>query len=266
MTDDALIRFSVFASAFFVLLVVERYKPSRASHGFFTRRWQSNLFVFLVGILLVKLMGPLIALNAAFWSTDQGYGLLNVVALPLAIELFIVLLALDAAIYFQHLLSHRIPLFWRFHRVHHADHEIDVSTALRFHPIEIGFSMLYKCAVVVLLGANWWAVLTFEILLNASAMFNHANISLSQRIDRFLRSVIVTPDMHLVHHSRDKAEQNFNFGFFLSLWDRIFNTYKERRQLESTDNIGLSSASRESAQSFLWQVSSPFRAGAQRDA
>ena len=266
VTDDAFIRLTVFACVLILLLVVERYNPSRASDGFFARRWQSNVLIFFAGILLIKLMGPFIALNAALWSTNQGLGLLNLIALPLAIELVIVLLLLDAAIYLQHLLSHRIPLLWRFHRVHHSDHEIDVSTALRFHPIEIGFSMLYKCAIVVSLGASWWAVLIFEILLNASAMFNHANISLPPRADRFLRSLIVTPEMHLVHHSRSKAEQNLNFGFFLSLWDRLFNTYRDQRELESSDNIGLSSASRESAQSFLWQISSPFRAGVRRDA
>ena len=174
---------------------------------------------------MAMLAVPVAAVAAAFFAQEHGLGLLNQVAWPDWLKLVIALLVLDLAIWAQHLVSHKVPLFWRLHRVHHADRDIDVTTAVRFHPIEIALSMLWKIVVVVPLGASPFAVFLFEVILNACAMFNHANIALPSWLDRALRLFIVTPDMHRVHHSVLRSEHDRNYGFNLSLWDRLFRTY-----------------------------------------
>lgn len=161
----------------------------------------------------------------AVLAAGNGWGLLNALAVPAWLAVPLAILALDLAIYFQHVLFHAVPLFWRLHRMHHADLEFDVTTGIRFHPVEILLSMGLKLGVVAALGAPPLAVLVFEIVLNASSLFNHANIALPGRLDALLRLVVVTPDMHRVHHSVHPSETNSNFGFNLAVWDRIFGTY-----------------------------------------
>jgi len=157
-------------------------------------------------------------------------GVFNLMALPGWIEVIVVILIMDLAIWLQHLLSHKIPLLWRIHRVHHSDIEFDVTTAIRFHPVEIALSMGFKIGLVYLLGPAAWTVVVFEILLNGSAMFNHANIALPQKLDRVIRSVLVTPDMHRIHHSVHRSEHDSNYGFALSWWDHLFGTYTQDPQ------------------------------------
>jgi len=191
---------------------------------------------------------------------DHQIGLLNQVAWPEWFKVVMALLVLDLAIWAQHLASHKIPLFWRLHQVHHADRDIDVTTAVRFHPVEIALSMLWKIVVVVVLGASPLAVFLFEVILNACAMFNHANIALPRTLDRVLRLLIVTPDMHRVHHSVLRSEHNRNYGFNLSLWDRLFRTYLAQPQAGHQDmTIGLDPYQTEAPTRFAWSLALPFR-------
>jgi len=179
--------------------------------------------------------------------------------LPFYVEVILAIVILDLAIYFQHVMSHKLPFLWRFHKVHHADRDIDVTTGIRFHPIEAALSMIYKCGIILLLGPATLAVLVFEILLNASPMFNHANVSLPKSVDRLLRLIIVSPDMHRVHHSEIPQETNSNYGFFLSIWDRIFRSYIPQPQKGHQGMaIGLSEYQTEKPASLLWSIKIPF--------
>ena len=193
------------------------------------RRWLTNIGISVAGTALLRFMAitavPVAAIAAAIYAEQHQIGLLNQVSWPQWLKIVVALLVLDLAIWAQHFASHKIPLFWRLHQVHHADRDIDVTTAVRFHPVEIGLSMLWKIVVVVPLGALPFAVFLFEVVLNACAMFNHANIALPAWFDRVLRLFIVTPDMHRVHHSVLRREHDSNYGFNLSLWDRLFRTY-----------------------------------------
>lgn len=189
------------------------------------RRWPWNLLLVVIDALALRLLFPIMAVGTALWATDRGIGLMNVFAIPAWLTVVLTVVLLDMAIYWQHRLFHRVPWLWRLHRVHHADPDIDVTTALRFHPIEIILSMLIKMALVIVLGAPALGVVLFEMILNGMAMFNHANMNLPLGFDRILRKLVVTPDMHRVHHSQIVKETDSNFGFNLAIWDRIFGSY-----------------------------------------
>lgn len=182
----------------------------------------------LVGGVLARLILPAGLAGLSLWAGDRGFGLFNALELPIWVVFALSLVLLDLATWFQHWVTHKVPLLWRLHRVHHTDPEIDVTTALRFHPAEIAVSLLWKGAVVVVLGVPALAALWFEVLLNALAQFNHANMRLPLWLDRSLRLGIVTPDMHRVHHSTNRAEHDHNYGFCLSIWDRLFGQYKSQ--------------------------------------
>src|SRR5262249_38394150 len=190
------------------------------------RRWFSNLGLVALNSVLVRLVLPLSAFGTALVATDHAWGLLNRWSAPTWIKFAIALAALDFAIYLQHVLFHAVPMLWRLHMVHHADLDFDVTTGLRFHTLEILISTFLKIAVVAALGPPVWAVLTFEVLLNATSMFNHSNVRLPLWIDGALRLVVVTPAMQRVHHSVDRGEANTNFGFNLPWWDRLLGTYR----------------------------------------
>ena len=189
-------------------------------------RWSNNLSVVVIDTLLVRLTFPLLAVGMAVMAAERGWGFLNVFAVPGWLGFIVSLLLLDLAIYLQHVMFHAVPALWRLHRMHHADLEFDVTTGLRFHPIEILLSMALKLAIVVALGPPAVAVLVFEILLNGSSMFNHSNIRIPLGLDRILRLIVVTPDMHRVHHSIHPVETNSNFGFNLPWWDHLLGTYR----------------------------------------
>ncbi|MDO8354241.1 MAG: sterol desaturase family protein [Aestuariivirga sp.] len=189
-------------------------------------RWGNNLGVVVIDTVLVRLTFPLLAVGMAVLTAERGWGLLNVFAVPGWLAFIISLLLLDLAIYLQHVMFHAVPALWRLHRMHHADLEFDVTTGLRFHPIEILLSMALKLSIVVALGPPAIAVLVFEILLNGTSMFNHSNVRLPLGLDRILRLIVVTPDMHRVHHSIYPHETNSNFGFNLPWWDRLLGTYR----------------------------------------
>jgi sterol desaturase/sphingolipid hydroxylase (fatty acid hydroxylase superfamily) len=262
--SDGLIRLLAFAAVFLLMAAIELIRPKRRLSVSKPRRWLTNLGIAGVDTLVLRLMAalavPVAAVAAAFFAKERGLGLLNQVEWPYWIKLVIALLALDLAIWFQHLVSHKVPVFWRLHQVHHADRDIDVTTAVRFHPVEIALSMLWKIAVVIPLGASPFAVFLFEVILNACAMFNHANIALPAWLDRALRLFIVTPDMHRVHHSVLYREHDRNYGFNLSLWDRLFRTYLAQPEAGHQGmTIGLPPYQSEAPTRFGWSLWLPFR-------
>jgi sterol desaturase/sphingolipid hydroxylase (fatty acid hydroxylase superfamily) len=222
------IRLAAFCGIFAVMALWEMIGPRRKQTVGRAWRWPNNLGVVLVDTVLVRILFPTTAVALALVANERGIGLLNAVPVPPSISLVVSVILLDLAIYFQHVLFHAVPMLWRLHRMHHADLDIDVSTGLRFHPIEILLSMLIKLTVVIALGAPAVAVLVFEILLNATSMFNHSNVRIPTSLDRFVRGLVVTPDMHRVHHSIKPRETNSNFGFNLSWWDRLFGTYRDQ--------------------------------------
>lgn len=189
------------------------------------RRWVTNLAMVVVSSVLLRIVFPAAAVGAALWAEANGWGLLRLAGVDPGIGGPVAFVILDFSVWLEHVASHKVPLFWRVHRMHHADTGFDVTTGLRFHPIEIVLSMVWKAGIVVALGAPVTAVLVFEIVLNATAMFSHSNARLPQRIDRVLRRVFVTPDMHRVHHSTVPAETDSNYGFNFVFWDRLFGTY-----------------------------------------
>jgi sterol desaturase/sphingolipid hydroxylase (fatty acid hydroxylase superfamily) len=223
---EPLIRLAAFGGVFIVMAVLEFVVPRRKQAIGRSWRWPNNLGIVVVNTVLVRILFPTTAVGLALLAQTRGFGLFNVIALPAWMGVVASVIILDVAIYLQHVLFHAVPALWRLHRMHHADLEFDVSTGLRFHPIEILLSMLIKFAVVAALGAPGLSVLIFEVLLNATSMFNHANIRIPLGIDRVLRWLVVTPDMHRVHHSILARETNSNFGFNLPWWDRLFGTYR----------------------------------------
>ena len=228
MENEALIRLAVFLGLFAALAALEALAPRRIRRQTRAARWTTNWGVTVLNALTLRLMAfalPLLAVGAAVDAEAQGWGLFNMLSLPLWFEFIVVILILDFAIWAQHLITHKVPLLWRLHRVHHADVDMDVTTAIRFHPVEIALSMLLKIGLVYLLGPAAIAVIVFEILLNGTAMFNHSNLALPGWLDRPLRRVLVTPDMHRVHHSVHRSEHDSNYGFALSIWDQLFGTY-----------------------------------------
>jgi sterol desaturase/sphingolipid hydroxylase (fatty acid hydroxylase superfamily) len=224
---EPFIRLGASAGVLMVLLAFELLAPRRQAATKRWQRWPGNLGLVVLDSLLLRLIFPLAAVGAALLAEQRGWGLFNLVFWPLWLEIALAIVLLDLLIYCQHVLFHAVPWFWRVHRVHHADVEFDVTTGVRFHPVEIMLSMGIKIGAVVLLGAPALAVLLFEVILNATSMWSHSNIRLPFALDRALRRLLVTPDMHRVHHSVVLRETHSNFGFNLACWDRLFGTYGE---------------------------------------
>ncbi len=220
------IRLGAFGGVFIAMAIWESIQPRRKQSIGRGWRWPNNLGVVVLNTLVVRIVFPTTAVGLALVAEARGWGLFNLSALPAWVGVVSSVVVLDLAIYLQHVLFHAVPALWRLHRMHHADLDFDVSTGLRFHPIEIGLSMLIKLSVVAALGSPALAVLIFEVLLNATSMFNHGNVRIHAGLDRILRWVVVTPDMHRVHHSILSRETNSNFGFNLPWWDRLFGTYR----------------------------------------
>lgn len=222
---EAIVRLGIFAFVFLSMMVWELLAPRRDLSVSKALRWTNNLGLLVLNSLVLRLLFPAAAVGIAVSVAQMGWGLFNLVAWPFWFEVIAAVLLLDLSIYLQHRLMHLVPVLWRLHRVHHADLDIDLTTGSRFHTIEIVISMLIKGLIILLLGPALIAVFIFEVLLNGMAVFNHANVSLPPAVDRILRYLLVTPDMHRVHHSIIMRETDSNFGFNLSLWDRIFKTY-----------------------------------------
>lgn len=222
---EPLLRLGSFALALVTLVAAERLTPRRPQRLDRLLRWPGNLGIGMLNTFVVRLLLPASAVGFAVAVENRGLGLLNMSGTSPAIAAILAFLILDLAIYMQHRALHHFPLLWRMHRMHHVDADVDVTTALRFHPLEIAFSMLVKLSIIAVLGAPAGAVLAFEIILNVCAMFNHSNIHIPEWLDRPLRRLVVTPDMHRVHHSVLQSERDSNFGFNLSIWDRLLGTY-----------------------------------------
>jgi len=228
LEHEITIRICFFVTVFSIMAVWEIYAPSRELTISKLLRWLNNLGLVFFNSFLLRILFPAAAVGGAAFAQEQGWGLLNYYQLPFIVAIIISIIAMDFIIYLQHVLVHAVPALWRLHRVHHADLDYDLTTGSRFHPLEIIISMLIKLATVAVLGPPIVAVIIFEVILNAMAMFNHANVGLPKSFDVFLRWVIVTPDMHRIHHSVEDDETNSNFGFNLSCWDRLFGTYREQ--------------------------------------
>ena len=226
ITHEAGIRLAFFLGTFAVMAIWEMLAPRRVLQVPKGVRWANNIGLVVLNTVVLRLLFPAAAVGMAAFAVQQGWGVLNAVALPAWLAFVIAVVALDFVIWLQHVMVHAIPLLWRLHRVHHADPDYDLTTGARFHPIEIILSMLIKFAAIAVLGPPVAAVIVFEVLLNAMAMFNHGNVRLPAAVDRVLRWFVVTPDMHRVHHSVEDDETNSNFGFNLSVWDRLFGTYR----------------------------------------
>jgi sterol desaturase/sphingolipid hydroxylase (fatty acid hydroxylase superfamily) len=257
--NEIYVRLGSFLSIFAFMAVWEIFAPRRRLTKARGTRWFNNLTLTILNSILVRVIFPLAAVGAAFVSREQSLGLFNNIAMPEWAEGIVAIIMLDLTVYAQHVFFHRISLFWRLHRMHHTDLDIDVTTGARFHPIEIILSMVIKMAVVIALGAPAWSVVIFEVLLNATAMFNHSNIYMNGKLDRILRMFIVTPDMHRVHHSVIIKETDSNFGFNLPWWDRLFKTYQDQPALGHEGmSIGLANYRDVKWLKLPWMLAVPF--------
>jgi sterol desaturase/sphingolipid hydroxylase (fatty acid hydroxylase superfamily) len=228
LAHEPLVRLLAFAGIFAAMAASEIAAPRREQQLGRAGRWPSNVGVVILDTVLVRLVFPTTAVGLALLAEARGWGLFHALELPVWAGVPLAVIALDLAIYLQHVLFHAVPALWRLHRMHHADLEFDVTTGARFHPIEILLSMGIKLGVIAALGTAAIGVLLFEVLLNATSMFNHSNVRMPNRLDRVLRWIVVTPDMHRVHHSIAERETNSNFGFNLPWWDRLFGTYRDQ--------------------------------------
>ncbi len=224
-TIEIAVRLGAAAAVFAVMALWEWSAPRRALSVGRKPRWPGNLGILAIDILAVRLLVPTTVVGVALTASARGWGLLDALGLPAWAAILIGVIALDLVIYAQHYIFHHVPLLWRIHRMHHADLDIDVTTGLRFHPIEILLSLMIKMVAVALIGVTAMAVLIFEVLLNVTSMFNHSNVALPVWLEPIARWIVVTPQMHLVHHSVVRAETDSNFGFNLPWWDRLFGTY-----------------------------------------
>jgi sterol desaturase/sphingolipid hydroxylase (fatty acid hydroxylase superfamily) len=229
LANELILRFGGFVGVLGAMILWELSAPRRRLSASRWQRWSSNLGIVAIDALMLRLMAPIAAVAAAALAAERGWGLFNALSfVPGWLAVLVAIIVLDLAIYTQHVVFHKVPLLWRLHRVHHTDVDLDVTSGVRFHPFEIALSLIIKIAVIVALGAPAVAVIAFEVLLNAAALFNHGNVRIPARLDRVLRRVIVTPDMHRVHHSIHRDETDSNFGFSLALWDRLFGTYRDQ--------------------------------------
>jgi len=262
MENEAIIRLSVFLGLFTLFAVIEAVVPRRPRTQPRSRRWFTNWGIVILDTITLRLLAlalPLLAVGAALDAQANGWGLMHSLDVPLWLAVVATVLIFDFAIWAQHLITHKVPILWRLHRVHHADRDMDVTTAIRFHPVEIALSMLLKIGLVYLLGPPAIGIVLFEIILNGTAMFNHANIRLPLWLDAMVRQVLVTPDMHRVHHSVHRYEHDSNYGFALSVWDRMFGTYIPQPDAGHDDmTVGLEWQDDQPSK-LGWSLGLPFR-------
>lgn len=257
---EAMLRLAVFAGVLLLMVLWEWLQPSRTISQLRRWRWPINLGLAALNVGLMRLSIGAAAWLAANWAMEQQVGLFNNLPTPVWLNMLLGLLLLDLAIYAQHVAAHRWRWFWRLHQVHHSDLDFDVTTAVRFHPLEIMVSMFYKVLLVLLLGVSPLTVIVFEMVLNGCALFNHGNVSLPQSIESVLRYFIVTPDMHRIHHSARQPETDSNYGFSLSCWDRLFKTYCHQPQCSQAKiTIGLDGFPDPQELGFMQLLAMPFR-------
>ena len=261
LSNEAALRMGCFILVLAVMGLWEQHAAARRPTASKLRRWVANLGLVVINSVFLRFTLPILAIGTAELASARGWGLLNWAQLPPWPSFLVALLLLDLAIYGQHVAMHKVPLLWRLHRMHHSDLDVDTTTGLRFHPLEILLSMLYKMLVVVLLGPSAAAVFVFEVILNAASLFNHGNVRLPLAIDRPLRWLIVTPDMHRVHHSIVRSETDSNYGFNLPWWDRLFGTYRDQPAAGHEGmTIGLESFRNHRFLTIRWLLAQPFLA------
>ncbi len=259
LNNEPTIRMAFFIGIFVIVVIFELLVPRRPLSTSKTSRWFGNIGIVFINTVLLRLLFPAAGVGIAAWIERQGWGAFNNVELPYWSKVVLSAIILDFIIYLQHVMFHAVPLLWRLHMVHHADLDYDVTTGTRFHPIEIILSMVIKGAAIMVLGPPVLGVIVFEILLNGTSMFNHGNFFIPLKIDRILRWVVVTPDMHRVHHSAFPSEANNNFGFNLPWWDRVMGTYRAQpsRGHEGM-TIGLNQFRDPSRLTLPWMLALPF--------
>ena len=255
--DEAGIRLTGFFGVLLIMALWERLAPRKQRVDALSRRWKDNLGLVAADTLVVRLLIPVLPVSLAVAAAQNGWGLLNYMDLPSPVSWIITIMVLDLIIYLQHVLFHFLPVLWRLHKVHHSDLDIDVTTGVRFHPFEILISMGIKLVAVAAFGFPAGAVLLFEMVLNAASLFNHANVYIPLKLDRIIRLLIVTPDMHRVHHSVIMEESDRNFGFSLSWWDRLFATYQAQPSA-GHDGMTIGLADIRRPNSFLRLLIMPF--------
>jgi sterol desaturase/sphingolipid hydroxylase (fatty acid hydroxylase superfamily) len=257
--NELFIRLGCFVTIFAVMIIWEILAPKRALTASKGLRWTNNITIAFLNTLVVRLIFPAAAVGIALSAEARGWGVFNMAHIASVPAGILSIILLDLTIYAQHALFHKAMPFWRLHRMHHTDLDIDVTTGARFHTVEIVLSMFIKIGVVILIGAPAWAVVSFEVLLNATSMFNHSNVNLPEGVDRVLRKVIVTPDMHRVHHSVIIAETDSNYGFNFSWWDRLFSTYRAQPAAGHTAMvIGLANYRDPKYLTLPWMLATPF--------
>ena len=255
---EALLRLGSFLGVFSALAIFEWCCPRRQLHFSKWRRWKSNISIGVLNTALTRVLIPLAGGGAAILAADRNYGLLNTLNLPGILEVPLFLLAFDLTIYLQHRLFHRVKLLWHLHRMHHTDPDYDLTTGNRFHPISVLLSGLIKIGLILLMGPTVFAVILAEVLLNCTSMFNHSNLRIPHHIDKWLRLVVVTPDMHRVHHSVNPIEHNCNFGFNFPWWDRLFGTYLDQPQAgHDAMSIGIEGFDDRDSTQFLSMLTQP---------
>jgi sterol desaturase/sphingolipid hydroxylase (fatty acid hydroxylase superfamily) len=260
LANEDFVRLFAFAAILAAMAAWEILAPRREQKLARSTRWPGNIGIVVLDTVLVRLVFPTTAVGLALVAEARGWGLFHTLGLPVWVSVPVAVMALDLAIYLQHVLFHAVPALWRLHRMHHADLEFDVTTGARFHPVEILLSMGIKLGVVAALGTPAVAVLAFEVLLNATSMFNHSNVRMPARLDRLLRWFVVTPDMHRVHHSIVVRETNSNFGFNLPWWDRLFGTYRAEPEAgHETMTIGIEQFRQPAEQRLDRMLTQPFR-------
>jgi len=257
---ESLIRLSVALGIFTLMICWEYFSPRRQQKTSRIKRWPINIGLAVFNMLIMRFTVGGIAYLSAVNASEQSWGLLNQFPISSWLSIGVTILLLDLAIYCQHVISHKWTLLWRLHQIHHTDIEIDASTAVRFHPLEIMISMAYKVALIYIIGANPLAVIAFEIILNATATFNHSNINLPLKADKMLRWVLITPDVHRIHHSTVRSETDSNYGFSISLWDRMFKTYTaEPEKTQTTLDIGIPEYRNQQELGFFRLLLIPFK-------
>ena len=256
---ESYIRLGSFLGLFILLMAWEVASPKRKLLQLRRFRWFSNIGLIVTSSILIRFIIPTAAVGVALLAEKDNLGFLNYFDLSTTAHFIIAFILMDLAIYFQHVMFHALPMFWRFHRVHHSDLDCDISTGLRFHPFEMIISILFKFVIIISIGAPVIAVVCFEIILNAASMFTHSNIKIPANLEKLVRWIVVTPDMHRIHHSVNENETNSNFGFFISVWDRLFGTYiNEPKEGQQNMEIGLHSFRQAKWQNLRWLIYLPF--------
>lgn len=252
-------RLYIFVGLVALLALAEFIFPIYKERKQIMTRWLSNFSLSFINVAVLRLIFPFLAAQFAIMMSEYQIGMLNVVGFSGVLTVILAIILLDLAIYWQHILSHKWPLLWRLHKVHHSDQDIDLSTAIRFHPLEIMLSMGFKFILIAIIGAPVLAVVIFELILSSGSLFNHSNIRFSARFDRLMQWVVVTPNMHRIHHSDQPIETNSNYGFSISLWDRLFGSYIPNFDADRDIKIGLQESAEQKTNNLFWCLIFPFK-------